>query len=130
MTLTIKTFSGPAACPISMKWRGCVSRSSAPSPISTKVSAEYERKYLSTYARSPGSIFVLAFDGDEVVGAATGTPMKGETREVKAPFTVFGYNTDSIFYFGESILKSGYRAGASACASLRSARTMPAVWVA
>ncbi len=109
MTLTIKTFSGPAAVPYFddvARLRIEVFRAF---PYLYEGSADYERKYLSTYARSPGSIFVLAFDGDEVVGAATGTPMKGETREVKAPFTVFGYNTDSIFYFGESILKSGYR---------------------
>jgi GNAT superfamily N-acetyltransferase len=109
MTLTIKTFSGHEAAPFFddvARLRIEVFRAF---PYLYEGSKDYERRYLSTYARSPGTIFVLAFDGSEVVGAATGTPMAGETREVKAPFVVSGYNTDSIFYFGESILKSGYR---------------------
>ena len=46
----------------------------------------YERKYLDTYARSPESLFVLATDGESVIGAATGIPMDHETEEFKGPF--------------------------------------------
>lgn len=69
----------------------------------------YERKYIDTYARSPGSLFVLAFDGDWVVGAATGIPMADETQEFKQPFLEQGYQPERIFYFGESVLLPQYR---------------------
>lgn len=70
---------------------------------------DYERSYLNTYARSPESLFVLALDGDRVVGAATGVPMADETDEFKRPFVEAGWNPDEIFYFGESVLLPEYR---------------------
>jgi GNAT superfamily N-acetyltransferase len=69
----------------------------------------YEQAYIDTYARSAGSLFVLAFDGDKVVGAATGIPMADETREFRQPFLDQGYQPDRIFYFGESVLLPEYR---------------------
>ena len=69
----------------------------------------YERKYLDTYARSPDSLFVLALDGDSVVGAATGILMDHETDEFKRPFIDEGFEPETIFYFGESVLLSDYR---------------------
>lgn len=70
---------------------------------------EYEARYLQTYIQSPDSVIVLAFDGDKVVGASTGIPLKYETDEVKAPFIKAGINVDSVFYCGESVLLSQYR---------------------
>lgn len=72
-------------------------------------SAEYEARYLATYSRSPDSVFVLALDGETVVGAATGMPMADETDEVKAPFERAGWQPATIFYYGESVLLPGYR---------------------
>lgn len=69
----------------------------------------YEERYLATYARSEDSVFVLAFDGDRVVGASTGIPMADETDEAQAPFLDAGWDVDRIFYFGESVLLSDYR---------------------
>ncbi len=69
----------------------------------------YEEKYLQTYIKSPDSVIVLAFDGDKVVGASTGIPLKYETDEVKKPFLAAGYDVDKIFYCGESVLISSYR---------------------
>ncbi|WP_404863929.1 GNAT family N-acetyltransferase [Georhizobium sp. MAB10] len=69
----------------------------------------YEERYLATYARSADSVFVLAFDGERVVGAATGMPMADETDEVRAPFLDAGWHVDRIFYFGESVLLPDYR---------------------
>lgn len=69
----------------------------------------YEATYLSTYAKAEESLFVLAFDGNTVVGASTGMPMADETDEVKAPFLSAGLNSDRIFYFGESVLLDRYR---------------------
>ncbi len=70
---------------------------------------EYEAKYLQTYIQCPESVIVLAFDGDKVVGASTGIPLKFETDEVKAPFLKAGLDIDKIFYCGESVLISKYR---------------------
>lgn len=72
-------------------------------------SLDYEKTYVATYARSPGSVFVLAIDGGKVVGAATGIPMADETAAFKAPFAAAGYDASRIFYFGESVLMPHYR---------------------
>lgn len=69
----------------------------------------YERRYLQTYSNSPESLFVVAFDGPEVVGVSTGVPMAYEEAEFKQPFKQHGYNPNRIFYFGESVLLPDYR---------------------
>jgi GNAT superfamily N-acetyltransferase len=69
----------------------------------------YEEKYLNTYIKSPDSVIVLAFDGDKVVGASTGIPLKYETPEVQQPFLDAAYDIEHIFYCGESVLISSYR---------------------
>ena len=71
--------------------------------------SDYEREYMETYARSDGSVFVLVFDGNTIVGASTGTPMSVETDEVKGPFLAAGYDPARFFYFGESVLLPAYR---------------------
>ena len=70
---------------------------------------EYEKKYLATYADSPESLFVLAFDGDRVVGASTGIPLTDETAAFQHPFIDRGIALDDVFYFGESVLLKDYR---------------------
>jgi GNAT superfamily N-acetyltransferase len=70
---------------------------------------DYEEKYLKTYIEAPDSVIVLAFDGDKVVGASTGIPLKYETEEVKDPFISAGYDVNKVFYCGESVLLSRYR---------------------
>jgi GNAT superfamily N-acetyltransferase len=72
-------------------------------------SPDYEATYLSTYARSPESLFVLAFDGERIVGASTGVPMADETDAFKVPFVKGGFDPQRIFYFGESVLLPDYR---------------------
>jgi len=72
-------------------------------------STEYERDYLATYANAVGSVFVLAFDGDTVVGASTGVPMDGETDAVQSPWRNAGIDPATVFYFGESVLLPAYR---------------------
>jgi GNAT superfamily N-acetyltransferase len=69
----------------------------------------YEQDYLRAYARSPDSVFVLALDGDAVVGAATGLPLADDTVEFQRPFLDAGRRIDEVFYFGESVLLAGYR---------------------
>ncbi len=72
-------------------------------------SPAYEREYLSAYAASPDSIFVLAFDGDEVVGASTGLPLADDIAEFQAPFLARGMPVGDVFYCGESVLLPAYR---------------------
>lgn len=70
---------------------------------------DYEENYLSTYARSARSLFVLAFDGDRIVGCATGVPLRDETANCQAPFVAAGFDVDAVYYFGESVLDHAYR---------------------
>jgi len=72
-------------------------------------SEDYEAAYLSTYAQSPESLFVLALDGGTIVGASTGVPMTDASDVFKAPFVVAGIDPETVFYFGESVLLSSYR---------------------
>lgn len=69
----------------------------------------YEREYLDAYAASPDSVFVLAFDGDAVIGASTGLPLADDTAEFRAPFDAAGLDAARVFYFGESVLLPAYR---------------------
>ena len=69
----------------------------------------YERDYLAAYAASSGSVFVLACDGDRVVGASTGLPLADNAEAFRAPFRERGVDVSGVFYFGESVLLPGYR---------------------
>jgi len=69
----------------------------------------YEREYLAAYAASPRSVFVLAFDGDRVVGASTGIPLAEDAPAFQAPFLAQGIDAGKVFYFGESVLLPAWR---------------------
>jgi GNAT superfamily N-acetyltransferase len=69
----------------------------------------YEKQYLATYAKSPESLFVLACDGERVIGASTGIPLADETEAFRKPFRDRGIAPESVFYFGESVLLREYR---------------------
>ncbi len=71
--------------------------------------AAYERDYLEAYARSPRSVFVLALDGERVVGASTGIPLGDDQAAFQAPFRARGDAIETVFYFGESVLLPAYR---------------------
>ena len=70
---------------------------------------QYERDYLAAYADSPGSVVVLALDGDTVVGASTGLPLVDADDAFQAPFRQQGLPQEAVFYLGESVLDAGYR---------------------
>lgn len=72
-------------------------------------SLDYEQEYLAKFSRAHGAVIVAAFDGDEIVGAATGSPMVGHADEFAEPFRQRGYDISSIFYCGESVLLPAYR---------------------
>lgn len=68
----------------------------------------YERRYLQTYRDSGGAIIVGAFDGDRLVGAATGTPMEDHAGFARA-FAGTGHDLNTMFYCAESVLLPEYR---------------------
>ena len=70
---------------------------------------EYERSYLRAYRDSPDAIVIGAFDGDRLVGAATGTPMEDHADDFAAAFERTGYDLSTIFYCAESLLLPAYR---------------------
>ncbi|HTW28573.1 MAG TPA: GNAT family N-acetyltransferase [Acetobacteraceae bacterium] len=69
----------------------------------------YETTYLRTYADSPGAAVIVAFAGDEPVGASTCIPLAHETDNVTAPFRARGWDPARFFYFGESVLRRAWR---------------------
>ncbi|WP_271409028.1 GNAT family N-acetyltransferase [Pseudomonas sp. Q1-7] len=70
---------------------------------------DYEARYLATYAESSDSLFVLALEGEQVVGVSTGLPMADETEAFQRPFRERGWDPERIFYFGESVLLPEFR---------------------
>jgi GNAT superfamily N-acetyltransferase len=74
-------------------------------------SLAYERTYLRSFASSPRSTLVIARDGDEVVGAATATPLleHGEAEVAARALHAVGIEPAQVYYFGESVLLPAYR---------------------
>ncbi|MTI45550.1 ribosomal protein S18 acetylase RimI-like enzyme [Roseibium hamelinense] len=72
-------------------------------------SLAYEQKYLSRYADTDGAVIIGAYDGDRLVGAATGEPMEAEVIQFRRPFEDRGYNIKQVFYLAESVLDPAYR---------------------
>ncbi|MEC7300388.1 MAG: GNAT family N-acetyltransferase, partial [Pseudomonadota bacterium] len=68
----------------------------------------YERDYLAAYD-DPGAIVAAAYDGDQLIGAATGTPLAKHADDFAAPFADRPEPLDQIFYCAESVLLPGYR---------------------
>lgn len=70
---------------------------------------DYEREYLHTYSKCERAFLFAVYDQDKMVGATTCIPLTNETEDVRKPFEEAGYDIESIFYFGESILLPTYR---------------------
>lgn len=71
--------------------------------------AAYERAYLQSYRDSPGAIVVGAFDGQRLVGAATGTPLADHADDFAAALAPTDIPVDSAFYCAESVLLPEWR---------------------
>lgn len=69
---------------------------------------EYEAQYLKMLFQSPDNVVVIAFDGEQVVGASTGLPLKNVEAEIAKPWADL-YDISKIFYFSESVLLKKYR---------------------
>ena len=72
-------------------------------------SAAYEKQYLDTYLRSPRSLAVLIWDGDECVGASTALPLADAEPAAQAAFLAQGMDLANIDYFGESVVLTSHR---------------------
>ncbi len=72
-------------------------------------SVDYEKEYLKVYSQSERAFLFAVYANNKMVGATTCIPLSDETSEVRLPFEAAGFNTDTIFYFGESILLSTFR---------------------
>lgn len=69
----------------------------------------YERAYLQTYRDSAGAILVGAFDGAQLIGASTGTPLADHADDFGAAFAETGHDMAEVFYCAESVLLPEYR---------------------
>lgn len=69
----------------------------------------YERRYLQSYRDSDRAIVVGAFDGNRLVGAATGAPLADHAEDFAAAFDGTGLDLSQIFYCAESVLLPEYR---------------------
>jgi GNAT superfamily N-acetyltransferase len=69
----------------------------------------YEEKYLMRYANNKNAFVFAVFDGNKMLGATTAMPLADESDDIKVAFAAAGYDLNSIFYFGESVLLPEYR---------------------
>ncbi|WP_421591458.1 GNAT family N-acetyltransferase [Shinella sp. M27] len=107
--MQIKIVQGKAVTPYIADLAGLRTTVFRAFPYLYEGSEDYEVSYLATYAQSPESLFVLALDGETIVGASTGVPMTDASDVFKAPFVAAGIDPETVFYFGESVLLSTYR---------------------
>lgn len=70
---------------------------------------DYERRYLQVYSENPNAILAGVFDGERLVGAATGTPLEDYADDFVVPFMGTGLAVQNVFYCVESILLPEYR---------------------
>lgn len=69
----------------------------------------HERDYISTYRGKEGAVVVGAFDGEVLIGAATGTRLSDHAAEFAAPFAACDWPIEDVFYCAESVLLPRYR---------------------
>lgn len=69
----------------------------------------YEREYLEAYAESPRSFVLIVEHEGRIVGASTGLPMSDTEESIQGPMRQHGYNPETIYYSGETLLLPGYR---------------------
>lgn len=65
---------------------------------------EYEAAYLHEFANEPASVLVIAELDQQILGAATASPMASQKAEFRDAAHAHGLDVDRLFYFGESVL--------------------------
>lgn len=68
-----------------------------------------EAAYLADFFGSDDAVLVAARDGEVIIGAATASPMRDQGEDFRARFADAGFDPETLFYFGESVLLPGYR---------------------
>ncbi|MFN2305883.1 MAG: GNAT family N-acetyltransferase [Paracoccaceae bacterium] len=109
MSLTVRALTGAAleaALPDVARLRIAVFRDW---PYLYDGDLAYEEGYLQSYRDSASAIVVGAFNGDRLVGAATGTPLADHADDFGAAFAGQGMALDRVFYCAESVLLPAYR---------------------
>lgn len=72
-------------------------------------SFDYEHRYLQSYCDSAGAILIGAFDGAQLIGAATGTSLEEHEDDFAQPMRGQGVDVERVFYCAESVLLPEYR---------------------
>jgi GNAT superfamily N-acetyltransferase len=70
---------------------------------------DYEKRYVETFAASEHAVVVAAFDGADIVGCATASPLLGHADAFASAFRTATYDPAQLFYFGESVLLASHR---------------------
>ncbi|MCH2164827.1 MAG: GNAT family N-acetyltransferase [Marinovum sp.] len=70
--------------------------------------ASYERRYLQSYQENSRAVLIVARNGDDIVGAATGMPLGNHADAVEMVGDLPAPISD-IFYCAESVLLPQYR---------------------
>lgn len=71
---------------------------------------EDELKYLRLYMDTPDAFVISVKDAGNMIGAATGVPLRYEQDSLIAPFKGTSYSVDELFYVGELLFYPKYRA--------------------
>lgn len=71
-------------------------------------SLAYELTYLRSYLDAPDSVCVLAWAGDELIGASTACGL-AHVKEARIPFDALGPDPSTVYYAGESVLRKAWR---------------------
>jgi GNAT superfamily N-acetyltransferase len=70
---------------------------------------EDELAYLGVYAEAPDACVILAYDGNSVVGAATGMPLIHEDARMIDAFNGTSVPLNEVYYVGELLFRPAYR---------------------
>lgn len=70
---------------------------------------EDELTYLGTYAEVPDACVILAYDGNTIVGAATGMPLVHEDARMLEAFAGTALPLSEVYYVGELLFLPAYR---------------------
>lgn len=71
--------------------------------------AAYEARYLAAYRDNPRAVIVAAFDGDALVGAATGLPLSDADPDFARAIKTTPHAPEDLFYCAESVLLPNHR---------------------
>jgi len=108
VSLTFREFTGAAVAPVLDDLAALRIAVFREWPYIYDGDPDYERRYLSIYAKK-NAIVVGAFDGAEMVGAATGMPLSDHSDDIGAAFAGSGLDPAKVFYCAESVLLPGFR---------------------